>query len=233
MVLSLSVCLSINVQGAIFNHFGSNQYVFPNYLDELFSNFEIWILSTPFFCTKGRKNNDKHFDRFQIEVLTSMVSLSQNLSNTRLFNIITLEVKGDKCLPVSPSFSSIFSLFSFWKIWTTLTVEPSNFHFVKFNGPKIMHGFPICSFWKVWAISTEGLSKFKIVKNQLACKNALISSMHVVFEDRRTVIFYQVCTPGYPADLTKTFGKILSLGLHLKVIFSFQIFSNVRIKPYP
>ena len=56
---------------------------------------------------------------------------------------------------------------------------------------------------------------------------------HITLCDRRTVIFYQVCTLGYPAYLTEPLGMISSLGLHLKVIFSFQIFSNVRIKPYP
>ena len=53
------------------------------------------------------------------------------------------------------------------------------------------------------------------------------------FFGRRTVIFYQLCTAGYSADLAEPLGKISSLGLPLKVIFSFQIFSNVRIKPYP
>ena len=33
--------------------------------------------------------------------------------------------------------------------------------------------------------------------------------------------------------MAEPLGKISSLGLHLKVIFSFQIFSNVRINPYP
>ena len=50
---------------------------------------------------------------------------------------------------------------------------------------------------------------------------------------RRTVIFYQVCTLGYPAGLGEPLGKISSLGLPSKVIFRFQIVSNVRIKPYP
>ena len=49
---------------------------------------------------------------------------------------------------------------------------------------------------------------------------------------RRTVIFYQVSIPAYPANLSEQLGKISSLGLHLSVIFSFQIFSNVRIKSY-
>ena len=49
---------------------------------------------------------------------------------------------------------------------------------------------------------------------------------------RRTAIFYQVCTPGHPADLVKPPTKIPSLDLPPKVIFSFKIFSNVRIKPY-
>ena len=63
--------------------------------------------------------------------------------------------------------------------------------------------------------------------------NYPIVSSEVGKKGRRTVTFYQVCTPGYPADLTEPLGKILSLGLLLKVIFGFQIFSNFRIKPYP
>ena len=37
---------------------------------------------------------------------------------------------------------------------------------------------------------------------------------------------------GLPADMAEPLAKISLLGLHLRVIFSFQIFSNVRIKPY-
>ena len=54
----------------------------------------------------------------------------------------------------------------------------------------------------------------------------------------RTVLFYQLYTgklytAGHSADLVEPLAKISSLGLHLKVIFSFQISSNVRIKLYP
>ena len=49
----------------------------------------------------------------------------------------------------------------------------------------------------------------------------------------RAVLFYQLCTSGHPADLVKPRAKISSVGLPSKIIFSFEILSNVRIKPHP
>ena len=49
----------------------------------------------------------------------------------------------------------------------------------------------------------------------------------------QTALFYQIFTPSLRADVAEPLANISSLGLHLKVIFSFEIFSNVGIKPFP
>ena len=51
-------------------------------------------------------------------------------------------------------------------------------------------------------------------------------------DGRGTVLFFELCTHGLSADLAGPLTKLSSLGLHLNVIFSSRIFSNVIIKPY-
>ena len=50
---------------------------------------------------------------------------------------------------------------------------------------------------------------------------------------KRTVEFYERPISYLSAQLAGPVVKISLLGLHLKVIYSFQTFSTVRIKPYP
>ena len=52
-------------------------------------------------------------------------------------------------------------------------------------------------------------------------------------EGKWTKEYFQLFGSDLSADMAAPLIKLSSLGLLLKVIFSFQIFSNVRIKPYP
>ena len=64
---------------------------------------------------------------------------------------------------------------------------------------------------------------------------SLLLQKHIAyhFPGRRTKEKSQLCDSYPSANLAVPFVKLSSLGLPLKVIFSFQIFSNVGIKPYP
>ena len=108
----------------------------------------------------------------------------------------------------------IFAIFeNFDTDFGTLVIEIENI-WIQIRSSR--HWNKLCEF-------SVNLSVISLKNNQLAC-----FLCHPVLLGRQTVMFYQACTPGYPADLSEPLRKISSLGLHLKVIFS-----NVRIKPHP